>query len=121
MKIIYENTIKDKGECAEEFLENNMFVLFGDSAPDEIKDFCFWVDVVPINGTISVGQTVKIGGQSYKITAVGSEAPTTLAGLGHCTFNFSGQSEVDLLGTIYVENKPLPELKVGTVIQIVEG
>ena len=113
MKIIYENTIKDKGECAEEFLENNMFVLFGDSAPDEIKDFCFWVDVVPINGTISVGQTVKI-------TAVGSEAPTTLAGLGHCTFNFSGQSEVDLLGTIYVENKPLPELKVGTVIQIVE-
>ena len=135
MKIIYENTIKDKGECAEEFLENNMFVLFGDSAPDEIKDFCFWVDVVPINGTISVGQTVKIGGQSYKITAVGSEAPTTLAGqggggltahggdlvgLGHCTFNFSGQSEVDLLGTIYVENKPLPELKVGTVIQIVE-
>ena len=39
MKIIYENTIKDKGEFAEEFLENNMFVLFGDSAPDEIKDF----------------------------------------------------------------------------------
>ena len=73
-----------------------------------------------INGTISVGQTVKIGGQSYKITAVGSEAPTTLAGLGHCTFNFSGQSEVDLLGTIYVENKPLPELTVGTVIQIIE-
>jgi PTS system glucitol/sorbitol-specific IIA component len=120
MKIIYENTIKDKGEFAEEFLENKMFVLFGDSAPDEIKDFCFWVDVAPINGTISVGQTVKIGGQSYKITAVGSEAPTTLAGLGHCTFNFSGQSEVDLLGTIYVENKPLPELTVGTVIQIIE-
>ena len=120
MKIIYENTIKDKGECAEEFLENNMFVLFGDSAPDEIKDFCFWVDVVPINGTISVGQTVKIGGQSYKITAVGSEVPTTLAGLGHCSFKFSGQTEVELLGTIYVEDKPMPELKVGSVIRIVE-
>ncbi len=120
MKIIYENTIKDKGVSADEFLENNMFILFGDSAPDELKDFCFCVDVVPINGTIAVGQTVKIGGNSYKITAVGSEVPTTLAGLGHCTFNFSGQSEVDLLGTIYLEKKPLPEMNLGTVIQIVE-
>ena len=55
---------------------------------------------------------------SYTITAVGSEAPVTLAGLGHCTMNFSGQTTVELPGTIYIENKPLPEIKVGTVIQI---
>ncbi len=121
MKIIYENTIKDKGECAEEFREENMFVLFGDSAPEEIKDFCYWVDVAPINGTIAAGQTLKVDGQSYKITAVGDEVPTTLAGLGHCSFKFSGQTEVELLGTIYVEDKHMPELKVGTVIHIVEG
>ena len=120
MKVIYENTIKDKGACAGEFAANNMFVLFGDSAPDEIKEFCYWVDVAPINGTIAPGQTVEIGDQSYKITAVGEEAPVSLAGLGHCTFNFSGQSTVDMLGTIYVENKPMPQLDAGIVIRIIE-
>lgn len=120
MKIIYENTIKDKGECAEEFREEKMIVIFGDSAPEEIKDFCYWVDVVPINGTIAAGQTLKVDGQSYKITAVGDEVPVTLGGLGHCSFKFSGQTEVELLGTIYVEDKPMPEVKTGTVIQIVE-
>ena len=108
------------GDCALEFMESNMFVIFGDNAPPEIKDYCFWVDVAPVNGSIAPGQTVKIGSASYKITAVGEEAPMTLAGLGHCTFNFSGQTTVDLLGTIYLENKPMPELGVGTVIQIIE-
>ena len=96
MNIIYENTIKAMGECAQEFREENMFVLFGDSAPEEIKDFCYWVDVAPIHGTIA------------------------LAGLGHCSFKFSGQTEVELLGTIYVEDKPMPDIQVGTVLQIVE-
>ena len=44
----------------------------------------------------------------------------TLAGLGHCTINFSGQTTVDLAGTIYVEDKPMPVIEVGTQIQIVE-
>ena len=120
MKIIYENKVKDMGECAEEFRSENMIVIFGDNAPPEIKDYCYWVDVTPINGTIAPGQVLKIGGESYKLTAVGDEAPVTLAGLGHCTFNFNGLTEVDLPGTIYVEHKPMPELKKGTVIQIVE-
>lgn len=120
MNIIYENTIKAMGECAQEFREENMFVLFGDSAPEEIKDFCYWVDVAPIHGTIAPGQVLKVDGQRYRITAVGGEVPTTLAGLGHCSFKFSGQTEVELLGTIYVEDKPMPDIQVGTVLQIVE-
>ena len=96
MNIIYENTIKAMGECAQEFREENMFVLFGDSAPEEIKDFCYWVDVAPIHGTIAPGQVLKVDGQCYRITAV------------------------ELLGTIYVEDKPMPDIQVGTVLQIVE-
>ena len=121
MKIIYENKVKDMGECAEEFRSENMIVIFGDNAPPEIKDYCYWVDVAPINGTIAPGQYLKVDGQSYRITAVGSEAPVTLAGLGHCTVNFSGQTEVEMIGTIYVENKPMPDVTVGTVIQIIEA
>jgi len=42
-----------------------------------------------------------------------------LAGLGHCTVSFSGQTEVELQGTIYVEGT-MPDLYVGSTIQIVE-
>lgn len=120
MNIIYENQVKAAGPCVEEFKEMNMFVIFGDNAPEEIKDYCYSVNVNPIHGTILAGQTLKIGESEYKITAVGEEAPVTLAGLGHCTINFSGQTNVDLPGTIYVENKPMPSMAIGTVMQILD-
>ena len=61
-----------------------------------------------------------IDGQEYKITCVGYEAPITLKGLGHCTFNFSGAKEAELPGTIYCEAKPMPEIGIGSVIRIIE-
>lgn len=118
MKKIYENQVKALGSCVEEFKDSGMFILFGDNAPDELKDYCYSVSVNPIRGTIAAGQTLKVGNAEYKITAVGTEAPVTLAGLGHCTVNFSGQTTVDLPGTIYVENKPMPTITVGTMIEI---
>ena len=120
MKIIYQNKVKALGNCVEEFKDANMFILFGNNAPEELRDYCYSVDVVPLEGTIAAGQTLKIGDSAYRITAVGSEAPVTLAGLGHCTVNFSGQSTVELPGTIYVENKPMPVIPVGTAIQGIE-
>ena len=121
MKVIYENQVKALGECVDEFKDANMFVLFGGNAPEEITDYCYHVDVTPLHGEIAVGQTLTLDGEPFRITAVGREAPVTLAGLGHCSVCFSGQTEVELQGTIYVENKPMPELHVGSVIQIVEG
>lgn len=118
MKTIYENEIKAIGPMAQAF--EGIIVFFGDSAPDEIKDFCYSTSVNPINGTIAAGQTLKFDEEEFKITAVGSEAPHTLAGLGHCTINFNGATEVDLPGTIYVESKPMPNVQVGTKIKIVE-
>ena len=110
MNIIYENKVKALGECVDEFKDANMFVLFGD---------CYHVDVTPLNGEIAVGQSLVLDGVSYKITAVGAEAPVTLAGLGHCSVSFSGQKVVELQGTIFVEGS-MPELHVGSTIQIVE-
>ena len=120
MKVIYENRVKALGSCVSEFQGEKMFIIFGDNAPEELRDYCYSVDVNPVQGTICAGQTLKVGESSYKITAVGPEAPVTLAGLGHCTINFSGQTTVDLAGTIYVEDKPMPVIEVGTQIQIVE-
>lgn len=119
MNVIYENQVKAMGSCVDEFQEEGMFILFGDNAPEELREYCYSVNVAPINGQIAAGQTLKVGENSYQITAVGEEAPVTLAGLGHCTINFSGQTEVDLPGTIYVEQKPMPKIEIGTIIQII--
>ena len=120
MKTIYENTVKALGSCVDEFKGEGMFILFGDNAPEELRDYCYSVRVMPLNGAVRAGQILKIGDNMYTITAVGEEAPVTLAGLGHCTVNFSGQTEADLPGPIYVENKPMPDIIVGTVIKIME-
>ena len=120
MKFIYENQVKASGVAVEEFKDAGMFIIFGENAPEEIKDYCYSVSVNPINGVIAPGQFLEIDGTEYKITCVGEEAPVTLKGLGHCTINFSGATEAELPGTIYVESKPMPEVKIGTVIRIIE-
>lgn len=117
--IIYENQVKAMGASVEEFKDAGIFIIFGANAPEELRDYCYSVDVNPINGTIQAGQTLQIGNVSYRITAVGYEAPVTLAGLGHCTINFSGATEAELPGTIYVEDKPMPEISIGTAIKII--
>lgn len=120
MKVIYENEIKALGASVNEFAGGNMFIIFGENAPDELKDYCYSVSVNPINGTIAPGQILKIDDNEYKITAVGEEAPVTLAGLGHMTINMNGLTEADLPGTLYTEAAAIPEMKVGTKISIVE-
>ena len=52
---------------------------------------------------------------------MGDEAPVTLAGLGHCTINFSGLTEPEMAGTIYVEKVPMPQIQTGTTIQIIKA
>lgn len=120
MKVIYENKVKALGVSVKEFQDSNMFILFGDNAPEELRDYCYSISVNPINGTIAAGQILKIDENEYQITAVGEEVPVTLAGLGHCTVNFNGESNAELPGTICVENKPMPDIQIGTVIQILE-
>ncbi len=120
MEIIYENEVKALGACVEEFADGNMFIIFGENAPDELKDYCYLVSVNPINGTIAAGQYLKIDDKEYRITAVGEEAPVTLAGLGHMTINMNGATVVELPGTLYTEEAPVPDIHVGTKLSIIE-
>ncbi|MEE8884961.1 MAG: PTS glucitol/sorbitol transporter subunit IIA [Eubacteriales bacterium] len=120
MSVIYQNKVKAFGSCISEFADCDFIIIFGEGAPDELKDYCYTVDVNPINGTIQPGQVLHFDDKSYRITAIGDEVPLTLSGLGHCTISFSGKTEPEMAGTLYVENKPKPEIKVGTSIQITD-
>ena len=97
MEEIYKNQVKSIGKDVGAFAGADFLIIFGDSAPAELKDYCYGVDVNPINGQIKAGDVLRFDDQEYTITSIGPEMP----------------------GSMYVEKKPLPEIHVGTVIQIV--
>lgn len=114
--IVYENVVKGKGALVGEF-GNEMLITFGDSAPDTLKDYCYSVDVKNTNAKIEKGQKLIIDNEVFEIMLVGDIAEQNLVTLGHITVNFTGETEV-LPGAIIVENKPCPNIEIGTVIKI---
>ena len=117
--MIYQTTIKGMGDQVEAFVGEGIFVAFGDNAPDTLKDFCYSVEVTPVQGEIKPGSKLVIDGQEYKITMVGDVARENLNNLGHVTYSFNGSGEC-LPGSICVEKTDVPTLKVGSTISITE-
>ena len=115
---IYQTEVKNIGADAELFKSENMIILFGEDAPADLADYCYNIDVNPIQGTIEAGQTISFDDQDYKITAVGSVVEKNLTNLGHISVRFDNSTDADLAGTIYVEHKELPEITIGTKVTI---
>jgi glucitol/sorbitol PTS system EIIA component len=119
MKTIYENQVKNIGPLANTFLEENMFILFGTEAPQDLKDFCFNIEVVDANGEIQAGQKLFINNEQFEITSVGNLVQRNLTLLGHITLRFDGSTTPELPGTLYLENKEIPAIDLGTELKIV--
>ena len=119
-KTIFQTSVYELGDQVDAFYDEGMFVLFGENVPDTLKDFCHFIDVNEVDGTIGKGNTLVIDGAEFKISAVGEIAQYNLETLGHLTVVFSGAAEAGLPGSICVEAKPMPKLKVGSKIEIKE-
>ena len=52
MAVIYENKVKELGKDIMMMNGGDFIIIFGDSAPAELRDYCYSVDVNPINGEI---------------------------------------------------------------------
>lgn len=115
---IFETIVRNIGEDAEGFLEENMLILFGEDAPPELSDFCYTIEIAPVQREIQTGMVLSFNNTSYKITAVGQVAETNLINLGHITIQFNGATTSEMPGTIYVEEKPVPTINVGDSIVI---
>ena len=98
---MYQVTIKGKGAMVDAFREEGIFVTFGDNAPDTLKDFCYSIDVNPVDGEVTPGCKLVIDGKEFKIVKVGEVA--------EC-----------LPGTICMEKAELPALDIGSTIAIVK-
>ncbi|MDF2903076.1 MAG: sorbitol transporter subunit [Bacillus sp. (in: firmicutes)] len=119
MKTIYENKVKSIGPLASSFLEEKMIILFGNEAPQDLKDYCFNIDVVDVIGEIQGGQVLFINNEKFKITSVGNLVQRNLTTLGHITIRFDGSALPELPGTLYLENKEIPSIELGTEFKIV--
>lgn len=122
----FSTTILGWGSEALEFLspndvtDNNFIVIFNENAPEELADLAILHPIVPLEGEPEVGDTVMICGKRFTISAVGSEVVHTLRTLGHCTLNFKGGPEPEMLGCIMLEGDQLTaeDIQVGAEIQI---
>jgi PTS system glucitol/sorbitol-specific IIA component len=119
MKTIYENKVKSIGAMANTFLEEKMLILFGNEAPQDLKDFCYNIDVVDVKDNIRAGQKLYINDETFEITSVGDVVQRNLTTLGHITLRFDGSTTPELPGTLYLESKDIPSIDLGSELKIV--
>ncbi|MGI6585652.1 MAG: PTS glucitol/sorbitol transporter subunit IIA [Gracilibacteraceae bacterium] len=115
----YKASITGIGEMALDFLDDNMIIVFNDNAPAELAEISVLHSIEPVSQDMKAGDILLIGSKEYKITAVGEEANRTFKTMGHCTFKFTGKTEVELPGQVEVEGEILPDIRVGDTLEII--
>ncbi|RXK17370.1 PTS glucitol/sorbitol transporter subunit IIA [Macrococcus sp. DPC7161] len=114
---MYQTVVKSIGKDATAFNAEKMVILFGENAPQELVDYCYIIEVNNVD-TITEEQRLYIDGESYEITKVGNSVIKNLNDLGHITLKFDGSTEAEQSGTLYLEDKALPTITVGSSIII---
>lgn len=117
-KIVFETKVQEIGQEAKDFSEIKMAILFGDEAPDALRSSCYIIKVQPVQMQITDQMILQIDNEIYQITAVGNEVQTNLSNLGHIAISFTGATRAELPGTLYVADKPYPDIQVGSEIYI---
>ncbi|MBL4259971.1 PTS glucitol/sorbitol transporter subunit IIA [Vibrio fluvialis] len=102
MTLQFKATITEIGMLASEALEENMLILFNQTAPEEVKDYCFIHDQGLYSGMITTQSTLLIADKDFIVTAVGSAVSQNLANLGHITIKFDGKMDPEQPGTVHV-------------------
>jgi len=119
--IKYQGKIISIGPMVDEFKQAGILVFFGKDAPPELVEFSILHDGEQLIEPVSVGDSVYIGEDQFKVLSIGEVANTNLANLGHLILKFSGEKEARLPGDVNVEARPIPELKIGLDFKIVKN
>ncbi|NAW68265.1 PTS sorbitol transporter subunit IIA [Vibrio sp. V27_P1S3P104] len=110
-------SIAGVGEHAYDALDDDMMILFGIEAPQEVQDYCFLIrrhSLLAAN--IDRQSTLMIGERAYIVTSVGELANHNLAMLGHVTLKFDGQPTPELPGTIHLLGPKLSQVRPGETL-----
>lgn len=115
---VFHTKVQAIGSEAALFKEDSMLILFGDNAPEGLKDYAYQIIMNQAKEDITTDMVLSIGQTSYAITAVGNLVTKNLNQLGHITMSFTGDSTANLPGTLYLETKEIAEITEGTEIAI---
>lgn len=117
----YIANITDIGPMVADFKEAGVLVLFGPSAPNELREISVIHDMKQEveDNLIKPGTKIKLGNYEYIVDQVGSEANNNFKKLGHISIYFIDSEEHELLpGAIHVKETEFPTLKVGDTVEI---
>lgn len=114
----YEATVTHIGPLTSEFVDAGILVLFGESAPEELREFALLHDGRTLHAPLAPGDTLHLAAETFRLLAVGEVANGNLANLGHLVLKFNGQSAPEMPGDVCVEARPLPAIAVGVKLRI---
>lgn len=105
---LYHLEITYVGDFVAEYLKQDKLILFAESVPPDIADYCAVHRPGEFNDVLLPGLAVNINNLFYRITAVGDVATANLKQLGHITLSFDGGIDAELPGTVHLCG-PTPE------------
>ena len=116
----YATKVTAVGEEVAEFVSHGILICFAEGAPEELHFFSVLHQPSVTTGGVRPGDTVRIGDQAYRVTAVGAVANENMVNLGHMDLKANGHTEAPLPGDICLEALPLHAPRPGTTL-VIEG
>jgi PTS system glucitol/sorbitol-specific IIA component len=114
----YRMRVVEIGPLVDEFLQASILVFFKVGAPPELAEFSILHEPSDSFRDVEIGDLIVVGDVSLRVTAVGEVANKNIRDLGHLIMKANGRSEPELPGDVCVEEKDLPHINVGTIIEI---
>ncbi len=99
-----------------------MLVIFDDSMVlPELRNCAVLHSGNNLTDVIKPGDVLQLAGSEFKILNVGNEVNNNIKRLGHIVIKFNDDRDDLLEGSIHVEDKPIPKIRIGDEIAIVEA
>jgi PTS system glucitol/sorbitol-specific IIA component len=119
-RLIYRSRVSRVGERAGELMTGGLMVLFGEQAPEALAEFSVLHEHTGFAGVLRPGLVVAIGGEAYRVTAVGERAEQNLRLLGHFVLKFDGAGVPELPGHVHVHGDCPRAVNPGSWLEIYE-
>jgi glucitol/sorbitol PTS system EIIA component len=114
----YQSTVTGVGELAGEFFAEGIIVLFGDDAPEELREIAVVHAPRITDGGLRPGDRIVLGAESLTVTAVGPVADENLVELGHLVVKRNGADTHAQPGDVCCDEGVIPDLAAGDEIRI---
>lgn len=116
-----EFKVVEIGEMVPAFEEEMIVILFGETAPPELRAISVVHDYQTANLdeiVLTVGSKIQLGSNEYTVIEAGNAANANFQELGHVAIYMRKGYEEILPGSILVEPAIFPQLQLGDTLRI---